>query len=113
MLLPCLLAVVDSATMNNEVHVSFQIRVFVFSRYMPRSGVAGSYNNSILKKNFCLLFLGLHPQHMKVPRLGIESELQLLAYATATAMQDPSHIYDLQHISWQCQIPDPLSEAQD
>ena len=28
---------------------------------------------------------GLHPQHMEVPRLGVESELQLLAYATATA----------------------------
>ena len=34
---------------------------------------------------FCFCFLGLHPQHMEVPRLGVESELQLLAYATATA----------------------------
>ena len=33
--------------MNIGVHVSFQIRVFVFSRYMPRSGIAGSYGNSI------------------------------------------------------------------
>ena len=30
-------------------------------------------------------FLGLHPWHMEIPRLGVESELQLLAYATATA----------------------------
>ena len=29
---------------------------------------------------------------MKIPRLGIESELQLPAYTTATAMPDPSHI---------------------
>ena len=29
--------------------------------------------------------------HMEVPRLGIESELQLLAYATTIAMWDPSH----------------------
>ena len=29
---------------------------------------------------------GLHLQHMEVPRLGVQSELQLLAYATATAM---------------------------
>ena len=28
-----------------------------------------------------LPFLGLLPQHMEVPRLGVESELQLLAYA--------------------------------
>ena len=34
-------------------------------------------------------FLGLRPQHMKVPRLGVESELYPLAYTTATAMPDP------------------------
>ena len=32
---------------------------------------------------FC--FLGLHSQHMEVPRLGVELELQLPAYTTATA----------------------------
>ena len=33
---------------------------------------------------------------MEVPRLGVKSELlQLLAYATATAMKDPSHVCDL------------------
>ena len=32
-------------------------------------------------------FLGPHPCHMEVPRLEVESELQLLAYAIATAMQ--------------------------
>ena len=31
------------------------------------------------------VFLGLHLQHMKVPRLGVKSKLQLPAYATATA----------------------------
>ena len=29
---------------------------------------------------------------MEVPRLGVESELQLLAYTTGTATRDPSHI---------------------
>ena len=29
---------------------------------------------------FFVFFLGLHPWHMEVPRLGVESELQLLAY---------------------------------
>ena len=28
-------------------------------------------------------FLGPHPQHMEVPRLGVKSELQLLAYTAA------------------------------
>ena len=32
-----------------------------------------------------LPFLGPHPWHMEVPRLGIESELKLPAYTTATA----------------------------
>ena len=50
---------------------------------------------------------------MKVPRLGAKLELQLLAYTIATATQDPSHICNLHHSSWQCQIFNPLSEARD
>ena len=41
------LSIVNSAAMNIGVHVSFQINVFVSSRYMPRSGTAGSHSNSI------------------------------------------------------------------
>ena len=33
--------------MNIGVCVSFPIRVFIFSRYMPMSGIAGSYGSSI------------------------------------------------------------------
>ena len=62
---------------------------------------------------FFFCFLGLHPLYMKVPRLGVKLELQLLAYATATAMPDLSCICNLHHSSQQCQIPDPLSEAKD
>ena len=50
---------------------------------------------------------------MEVPRLGVKSELQLLAYATPTATQDPRCICDLHHSSWQCQILNPLREARD
>ena len=39
------LAIADSAAMNTGVHVSFQI--MFFSGYMPRSGIAGLYGNSI------------------------------------------------------------------
>ena len=35
-------------------------------------------------------FLGLHPWHKEVPRLGFQLELQLPAYATATAPLDLS-----------------------
>ena len=50
---------------------------------------------------------------MEVPRLGVRSEHQLLAYTKATVMQDPSHICDLHHNSQQCQILNPLSEVRD
>ena len=38
------LAIVNSAAMNNGIHVSFS--VLVSSGYMPRSGIAGSYGGS-------------------------------------------------------------------
>ena len=44
---------------------------------------------------FCLL--GPNLQHMEVPRLGVEMELQLSVYTTATAMWEPSRIYNLHH----------------
>ena len=50
---------------------------------------------------------------MEVPRLEVELELQLLAYTTATATQDLSHVCDLHRSSWQHQILNPLSEARD
>ena len=36
-----------------------------------------------------------------------------VAYTTATAMQDPSHILDLHLSSQHCQILNPLSKAKD
>ena len=51
--------------------------------------------------------------HMEVPRLRVESELQLPAYATATAVPDLSHICDLHHSPGQCQILNPVSKAKD
>ena len=50
---------------------------------------------------------------MEVPRLGIQSELQLPAYFTATAMPDLSHVYYLCHSSQQHWILNLLSEARD
>ena len=38
---------------------------------------------------------------MEVPRLGVKLELQLAAYTTAIAMQDPSLVCDLHHSSQQ------------
>ena len=48
---------------------------------------------------------------MEVPRLRVEWELQLPAYTTATATEDPSCICDLHPSSWQRRILNPLSET--
>ena len=48
---------------------------------------------------------------MEVLRLGVELELQLLAYATATATQDPGHVCNLHHSSRQRRILNPLRKA--
>ena len=62
---------------------------------------------------FFFFFKQLHLQHMEVPRLEVESELQPPAIATATAMQDPSHLRDLHWSLQQQQIHNPLGEARD
>ena len=61
----------------------------------------------------CLFVLRLYLRHMEVLRLGVESELQLPAYATATAMPDLSRICDLHCSLWQHQIVIPLREVRD
>ena len=63
---------------------------------------------------FCLFgffFLWLYLWHMEVPWLGVELELQLPAYTSATETPDPIWVCDLHHSSWQCRIPDPLFET--
>jgi len=73
-----------------------------------------SFNFSIFYIfTFFFCFLELHPWHMKFPRLGVESELQLPAYTTTTATRDQSRICDLPHSSLQRQIINPLSKARD
>ena len=48
-LLPCL-GYYNSAAVNTGVHISFHVRVFIFSGYVSRSRIAGSYGNC-----FCFL----------------------------------------------------------
>ena len=62
---------------------------------------------------FIFIFGGPHLQHMEVPRLGIELELLMLAYSTATAMPDLSRVFKLYHSSQQLWILNPQSEARD
>ena len=53
----------------------------------------------------CIYILGLHPWQMGDPGLGVELELQLPAYTTATAMQNPS--LRLQPTPQLTAMPDP------
>ena len=62
---------------------------------------------------FVCVFLGLHPWHMEVPRIGFKSELQLLTCTTDTATQGRSCVCDLHHSSWQHQTLNPLNKARD
>ena len=61
----------------------------------------------------CACVLGPHPCHMEVPRLGVELELHLQTYSTATIMQDLSCTCTLYQSSWQCRFLNPLHEARD
>ena len=63
---------------------------------------------------FVLFFLfssQLHLRHMEVPRRRVKLESQLLAYPTAMAKPDPSHICKLYCRLWQCQILNTLRKA--
>ena len=59
------------------------------------------------------VFLGPHLWHMEVPRLGVESGLQLPAYTTVTATGNPRCICDLHPSLRQHPILNPLSKARD
>ena len=65
--------------------------------------------------NSHFFFSSLRPQllHMEVPQIRVKSELQLLACATAIGIPHLSSLWNLCHSSWQCLIPNPLSEARD
>ena len=64
-------------------------------------------------KIWSFVFLGLHPWHMELPRLGVQSELQPPVYTTAIATWDLSLVCDLHRSSQQRQILNSLSKDRD
>ena len=97
------LGIVNSAAMNIGVNVSFQIRVF--SGYLPRSGISGSYGNStfsFLRNLHTGLYSGCtslhsHQQDRRIP-LSLHS-LQHLLFAN---FLNDGHID-------QCEVTPPCS----
>ena len=86
------LAIVNSAAMNIQVHVAFSRKVL--SSYMPKSGIAGLFFF------FFPSSFELHLWHMEVSWLGVELKLQLWASATATSTPDSElHLLPTLHLA--------------
>ena len=62
---------------------------------------------------FYFIFFLFRAAPVAYKRLGIDSELQLPVYTTATTVWDPDLVCGLRHSSWECRILDPLSEVGD
>ena len=75
-------------------------------------GAAESGTCEKIMYSFCS-FVSFMAAHMacEVPRLGVELELQLSAYATAKATPDLIQVCNLHRSSWQHQILKTLSQA--
>ena len=70
-------------------------------------------NERVKSLKLAFFFLGLRPQHMEVPRRGVELELQLPACTTAIVTRDPNHVCDLHQSSRQHRILNLQSETRD
>ena len=78
-----------------QVFQAFEIQIWVFIEF---------YFNFNYLLSYLLISCLFTTGGMEVPRLGVESELQVLAYPTATAIPDPHSIFYL-HCS--SQLSDP------
>ena len=92
-----ILAFVRSAAMNIGMHVSF--RILVFSRYVPRSGTAGSHGISVF--NFLRnLHAVLHSEY-----IDLHSHQQCREVPLSPQLQHLLCIFDGGHLDWYEVVP--------
>ena len=108
---PACVGKTDPSALSTEMWTGTETRHISSQEWMPPSVMIPM--DMPLLSSFCFLFIGPHPQHMQVPRLGVKSELQLLAYTRATATQDLSRVCNRHHSPWQRQILNPPREGKD
>ena len=71
---------------QSELHVSFWIRVFISSEYIPRGGIAGSYSNSVFKGTSKLFSTVAAPIHIPANSVGRFSFLHTLPRGTLVVL---------------------------
>ena len=81
------------------------------SKSRKRQGPRASRGTSTAHMSFVCLFVCLF--RATPVAYGSSQARDLLVYTRATAMPDPSRIWDLHHSSWQCWILNSLSKARD
>ena len=98
------LAVLKSAAVNTELHISFQI--FIFSSYMSRSGITGPYSSSVSSfsgklHSDCTNFTS-HQQYQKIPFLHSLSSMIYrifdVNYFTLVLVSTPLILSNVDHL---------------
>ena len=105
------LAIINNAVMNTRVRVSFQISVFVFLGYMPKSGIARSYGISICHFFVKLLTvfhsgytsLASHQQCTKGSLFSTSSSTFVICVLFADSHSDRCEV--ISHCSFNLQFP--------
>ena len=102
---------------STSAHAFSPIRAWTFTFHFPLTTAFIYFRHWFLKKRqisiFLFPFFQQHLWPMKVPRPGVELELQLQSMPQAMATPDPSGTYNPCSNVQQLQILNPLREARD